>query len=78
MMCNYMVCGSIRYPRFSLVLTTRLFQGNERWVEAMETKFSEKFRKTKSVPWTPMRSDLVSGEIRTAGNVTFLNIHEAG
>ncbi|KAH6919173.1 carboxypeptidase C [Coprinopsis sp. MPI-PUGE-AT-0042] len=54
------------------------YMGNERWVEAMETKFSEKFRRTRSVPWTPMRADLVNGEIRTAGNVTFLNIHEAG
>jgi len=65
MMCNYM--------------------GNERWVDAMDSKFATEFRNTKSTPWTPLDPSIAAGEIRsagggdkTAGNVTFLNIYEAG
>ncbi|EAU81994.2 carboxypeptidase C [Coprinopsis cinerea okayama7 len=61
------------------------YMGNERWVEAMETKFSQEFRRTKSTPWTPLHPGVIAGEIRSAGgsessagNVTYLNIHEAG
>ncbi|KAH8824467.1 carboxypeptidase C [Flagelloscypha sp. PMI_526] len=65
MMCNYM--------------------GNERWVEQLETKFSSEFRQTQPVPWVTLHGGRRAGEVRTAGgsgftagNVTFVNVFEAG
>ncbi|GLB35555.1 putative peptidase S10 family protein [Lyophyllum shimeji] len=65
MMCNYM--------------------GNERWVEQLDTKFHEEFSATESTPWIHADSGRVAGEVRsaggggfTAGNVTFVNVYEAG
>ncbi|TFK25756.1 carboxypeptidase C [Coprinopsis marcescibilis] len=61
------------------------YLGNERWVEALETRFSAEFKQSKDLPWTPVRSGVVSGAVRTAGgngysagNITFVNVHEAG
>ncbi|KAF9535450.1 serine carboxypeptidase [Crepidotus variabilis] len=65
MMCNYM--------------------GNERWVEALPTKFTDDFKQTKAVSWILPESGKVIGEVRSAGglgssagNVTFVNVHNAG
>ena len=65
MMCNYM--------------------GNERWVEVLESDFVEEFQKAKSIPWIDSTTGRLAGEVRsaggggfTAGNVTFVNVHEAG
>ncbi|KAJ3488119.1 hypothetical protein NLJ89_g11648 [Agrocybe chaxingu] len=65
MMCNYM--------------------GNERWVEALPTKFSEEFVKTKPIPWVTTETGRTAGSVRSAGsagfgagNVTFVNVFEAG
>ncbi|KIY63058.1 serine carboxypeptidase [Cylindrobasidium torrendii FP15055 ss-10] len=65
MMCNYM--------------------GNERWVEALDTVFSEEFLSSPSEPWVTLKSGKVAGTVRsaggqgfTAGNVTFVNVHDAG
>ncbi|TRM61781.1 Alpha/Beta hydrolase protein [Schizophyllum amplum] len=65
MMCNYM--------------------GNERWVEALESDFYDEFQSAKSIPWIDSATGRLAGEVRsaggngfTAGNVTFVNVHEAG
>ncbi|KAL0947633.1 hypothetical protein HGRIS_013721 [Hohenbuehelia grisea] len=65
MMCNYM--------------------GNERWVELLETQFHAEFAASKSIPWITRSTAKLAGEVRTAGgggftagNVTFVNVHEAG
>jgi len=65
MMCNYM--------------------GNERWVEQLSTSFSEEFSNTEPVPWVTADTGRVAGEVRSAGrrgfgagNVTFVNVYEAG
>ncbi|KAH9975097.1 serine carboxypeptidase [Lactifluus volemus] len=65
MMCNYM--------------------GNEAWVENLETRFHKEFESAPSMKWIPARSGRVAGEVRSAGgngfgagNVTFVNIFEAG
>ncbi|KAF5317633.1 hypothetical protein D9611_014972 [Ephemerocybe angulata] len=59
--------------------------GNERWVDALETKFAEEFKKTKAIPWIPLTTGKVAGTVRsagtglfTAGNVTFVEVYEAG
>ncbi|KAF6764643.1 carboxypeptidase C [Ephemerocybe angulata] len=59
--------------------------GNERWVDALETKFTEEFKKTKAIPWIPLTTGKVAGTVRsagtglfTAGNVTFVEVYEAG
>ncbi|KAI0789518.1 Alpha/Beta hydrolase protein [Abortiporus biennis] len=59
--------------------------GNEAWVEKLEHKFHEEFVKTKPVPWVTLDSGKVAGETRsaggngfTSGNVTFVNVFEAG
>lgn len=60
-------------------------QGNERWVEALSTDFSGEYKKAKSIPWVTNNSGKVAGEVRTAGgsgftagNVTFVNVYDAG
>jgi len=60
-------------------------QGNEKWLEALDSKFHNEFASTKSTPFVIYHSGKVAGEVRsaggaghTAGNVTFVNIHEAG
>jgi cathepsin A (carboxypeptidase C) len=64
MMCNYL--------------------GNERWLEQLESQYKQEFAASTSSPFTTS-SGKVAGEIRSAGgaghragNVTFVNIHEAG
>ncbi|KIK04018.1 hypothetical protein K443DRAFT_676325 [Laccaria amethystina LaAM-08-1] len=59
--------------------------GNERWVELLQTKFHKEFSETKSVPWSTLESGRIAGEVRsaggggfTAGNITYVNVHEAG
>ncbi|KAF5386835.1 hypothetical protein D9615_002016 [Tricholomella constricta] len=59
--------------------------GNERWVEQLDSKFHKEFSATKSVPWITAHSGKLAGEVRaaggagfTAGNVTFVNVFEAG
>lgn len=61
------------------------FMGNEAWVAKLEHKFHEEFSKTPSSPWVTLDSGKVAGEVRsaggdgfTAGNVTFVNVYEAG
>ena len=60
-------------------------QGNEAWVTQLEHKFHSDFVKAKSVPWITLADGRVAGEVRaaggngfTAGNVTFVQVYEAG
>ncbi|KAJ3526965.1 hypothetical protein NMY22_g9960 [Coprinellus aureogranulatus] len=60
--------------------------GNSRWVEALETKFSSEYRQSKALPWISLESGRVAGSVRSAGNsasfgagnVTFVEVFEAG
>jgi carboxypeptidase C (cathepsin A) len=59
--------------------------GNERWVDALETKFSKEFQKSTPLPWVTIEDSRVAGLVRsaggggeTAGNVTFVTVYEAG
>ena len=59
--------------------------GNERWVSKFENIFHEEFLSSEHVPWVIEHSGRVAGTVRTAGgggrtagNVTFLAVDEAG
>jgi len=59
--------------------------GNERWVENLNTKFSEEFSLAQSLPWITTESGTLAGSARSAGgrgfragNVTFVTVFEAG
>jgi len=59
--------------------------GNERWLEALEHDFHREFSVAKTEPWVTIESGKVVGTVRsaggngnTAGNVTFVNVYEAG
>ncbi|KAH9051982.1 Alpha/Beta hydrolase protein [Lactarius vividus] len=59
--------------------------GNEAWVENLEHKFHKEFKAAPSIQWVIERSGRIAGEVRTAGgggfgagNVTFVNVYEAG
>ncbi|KAL6301520.1 Alpha/Beta hydrolase protein [Sparassis latifolia] len=61
------------------------FIGNERWVEQLESKFRDEFASAQSVPWTVTETGKIGGLVRSAGghgasagNVTFVAVHEAG
>jgi hypothetical protein len=56
-------------------------------VEALETPFQEEFSRSYGLPWTPFGADTAAGRVRTAGsgagvktagNLTFIEIFEAG
>ena len=60
-------------------------QGNERWVDQLPTRFLAEFQDAKPIPWVTTYNGRVAGEVRsaggqgfTAGNVTFVNVYEAG
>ncbi|KAF9067341.1 carboxypeptidase C [Rhodocollybia butyracea] len=59
--------------------------GNERWVEQLETKFHSEFSTAESIPWVTIQDGVLAGTVRsaggsgfTAGNVTFVTVHESG
>lgn len=61
------------------------FMGNERWVSKFDNVFHEEFASSKPTPWIVGGSRRIAGTVRTAGgggftagNVTFLTVHEAG
>jgi cathepsin A (carboxypeptidase C) len=61
------------------------FMGNERWVSKFSNVFHEEFASAESIPWTIEHNGRIAGTVRTAGgnghtagNVTFLTVHEAG
>lgn len=60
-------------------------QGEEQWVSKLESKFLAEFSETPAAPWTTLDSGTLAGVVRsaggggrTAGNVTFVTVHEAG
>jgi cathepsin A (carboxypeptidase C) len=60
-------------------------QGNERWLEELETVFHKEFASAKTEPWITIESATKAGTVRsaggsgkTAGNVTFVTVYEAG
>ncbi|KAH8983045.1 Alpha/Beta hydrolase protein [Lactarius hatsudake] len=62
-----------------------VYAGNAAWVENLEHKFHKEFKAAPSIQWVIGRSGRIAGEVRTAGggdfgagNVTFVNIYEAG
>jgi cathepsin A (carboxypeptidase C) len=74
----------LQFLLFSCVLTV-LIQGNELWVENLETEFLPEFQKARSNPWFTLNTGTLAGEVRsaggdglTAGNVTFVNMYDAG
>ena len=61
------------------------FMGNERWVSKFDNVFHEEFASSKPIPWITRDGGRVAGTVRTAGgngftagNITFLIVHEAG
>ena len=61
------------------------FMGNERWVSKFDNVFHDEFASSKPIPWITKGGARVAGTVRTAGgngftagNVTFLTVHEAG
>ncbi|KAJ3552650.1 hypothetical protein NM688_g4041 [Phlebia brevispora] len=59
--------------------------GNEAWVEQLDNKFHDEFKRSTSLPWKTIESDTKAGEVRfaggggfTAGNLTFVKVYEAG
>lgn len=59
--------------------------GNERWVEAMQNDFQEEFVAATTEPWVTIESGRPAGSVRTAGsngrtagNVTFVTVYQAG
>ena len=67
------------------VAADHFLQGNEAWVENLENKFHKEFKAAPPIPWVIDRSGRVAGEVRAAGgggfgagNVTFVNVYEAG
>ncbi|KII83244.1 hypothetical protein PLICRDRAFT_455809 [Plicaturopsis crispa FD-325 SS-3] len=61
------------------------FIGNERWVEALDSSFHDEFVKAEHLPWVTAESGRKAGLVRsaggggaTAGNITFVAVHEAG
>ena len=61
------------------------FMGNERWVSKFDNVFHEEFASSEPTPWIIKNDRRIAGTVRTAGgdgftagNVTFLTVHEAG
>ncbi|KAK7695138.1 hypothetical protein QCA50_002328 [Cerrena zonata] len=61
------------------------FIGNERWMEQLEHNHHTEFAKSKALPWLTLDGKTVAGEVRSAGgngfsagNVTFVQVYEAG
>jgi cathepsin A (carboxypeptidase C) len=61
------------------------YMGNERWVSKFVNVYHEEFLASEEKPWVTMASGRTAGLVRsaggrgsTAGNVTFVNVFEAG
>lgn len=81
MMCNYIVSAGRKGNGYMLTLS----QGNERWLEVLESDFLDEFTTAPTEQWITLQSGKVAGTVRSAsgggsgaGNVTFVTIHEAG
>ncbi|GJE97822.1 Serine carboxypeptidase [Phanerochaete sordida] len=61
------------------------FMGNEAWLAKLPNRYHQEFAASKSEKWAILTSGRVAGEVRTAGsngfdagNVTFVQVYEAG
>ena len=78
--------SSLNFPRIFHALTLiDTSQGNERWLEQLESKFLPEFTKATKQPWVTLNKGDVSGWVRsaggdgfTAGNITYVQVHAAG
>ena len=68
-----------------LNMTLCCLQGNAAWVENLDNPFHEEFKEAPYIQWVNARTGRVAGEVRAAGgsgfgagNVTFVNVYEAG
>ncbi|KAG9311668.1 Alpha/Beta hydrolase protein [Chiua virens] len=59
--------------------------GNERWLEVLETDFLDEFTVAPTKQWITLGAGKVAGTVRSAsgggfsaGNITFVTVHEAG
>ena len=59
--------------------------GQSRWVERLPSVFAGEYSQTPTVAWRVKSSGKVAGTVRTvggsgttAGNITFVTVHEAG
>ena len=66
-------------------MTICCLQGNEAWVEELDHAFHKEFKAAPSIQWITAGTGRVAGEVRSAGgggfgagNVTFVNVYEAG
>jgi len=85
MMCNYIVRFYILPSDLLLMLIFLFYQGNSRWVEGLETQFFDEYSKAETKSWVIKETGKAAGEVRTAGgggftagNVTFVNVYNAG
>ena len=61
-------------------------QGNEAWLQELESKLASEFQVAEALPWSTIESGKVVGSVRTAtggrkfaaGNVTYVTVFEAG
>ena len=61
------------------------YMGNERWVSKFANVYHEEFVASEEKPWVTRESKRMAGLVRTAGgrgstagNVTFVNVFDAG
>jgi carboxypeptidase C (cathepsin A) len=61
------------------------YMGNERWVEQLDTIFTDEFSTATTEQWVTIGSGKIAGTVRSAGgggsgagNVTFVTVYESG
>lgn len=61
------------------------YLGQERWVADFDNVFHDEFSSSVPIPWIVAENGKIAGEVRsaggdgfTAGNLTFVTVHEAG
>ncbi|KAG2351551.1 hypothetical protein BDR07DRAFT_1443453 [Suillus spraguei] len=71
------------HPLGLFVTSSGIFQGNERWVEQLNSIFFDEFSTASTEQWITMSSGKVAGTVRSAGgfgagNVAFVTVYESG
>ena len=61
------------------------FQGNELWLEELDSNFHDEFAAAKSQPWVTLAGGKIAGTVRSAGatefssgNITYVQVYDAG
>lgn len=82
MACNYMVGDKVLIDAVRLTI---LEQGQERWLEVLDTQFLDEFLEAPTEKWFISDGDQLAGTVRSAGgdgsragNVTLVTVLEAG